>query len=413
MPTLEEQRQEVLLTAKGIVEKAQADGRDLTTDEASEAREHLKKAEDLLAQIKRIGESNSILSALGEALKTGEKVDGEKPKFKTLGEAFVASEAYRIAAQYAKSGSGRFTTPAFDTGLSLKALTTLPNSFSGPNLAGFQELPMQLLALNRPTIADLFGSGTMSGSTLTYLEETTATNNAATVAEGAEKPASVLTLTRRSKTISKIATVIDVPDEVLEDLDQARSYIDGRLSLFVQMEEEQQLVSGDGTGTNITGLLNTSGTQTETAATEDDNLDALYRAITKVRTVALLEPDGVAINPLDYQYIRLTRDGNEQYYGGGPFTGAYGNGGLVNDPGVWGLRTVVTPAVPAGTAVVGAWQVGGAVFRKGGITVDATNSDGEKFRSNITTIRAEERVGLAIYRPAAFVEVTLDTTAGP
>jgi HK97 family phage major capsid protein len=79
----------------------------------------------------------------------------------------------------------------------------------------------------------------------------------------------------------------------------------------------------------------------------------------------------------------------------------------VNDPGVWGLRTVVTPAVPAGTAVVAAWAAGAQVFRKGGITVDSTNSDGDKFRSNISTIRAEERLGLAVYRPSAFDVVTL------
>ena len=84
-----------------------------------------------------------------------------------------------------------------------------------------------------------------------------------------------------------------------------------------------------------------------------------------------------------------------------------GNGGSVNDPAVWGLRTIVTSAVPVGTAVVAAWQAGGMVYRKGGITVDATNSDEGKFKTNITTIRAEERVGLAVYRPAAFNRVTL------
>jgi HK97 family phage major capsid protein len=77
---------------------------------------------------------------------------------------------------------------------------------------------------------------------------------------------------------------------------------------------------------------------------------------------------------------------------------------------VWGLRTVITPAIAAGTAVVGAWQAGAMLFRKGGITIDSTNSDASKFQSNITTIRAEERIGLAVFRPAAFVKVTFGTT---
>jgi HK97 family phage major capsid protein len=215
--------------------------------------------------------------------------------------------------------------------------------------------------------------------------------------------------------ISKIATVIDVPDEVLEDLEQARSYIDGRLTLFVQMEEEDQLLNGSGVAPNLLGLNATSGTQTKTVALTAAadvllraNLDALYEAITLVRVVGMLEPDGVAIHPNDYQKFRLGKDGNNQYYGGGPFMGPYGQGSMVNDAPLWGLRTVVTSAVTEGVAWLGAFATGGTVFRKGGITVDATNSDGSKFLSNITTIRAEERVGLAILRPSAFVKVTFD-----
>lgn len=405
---LRDQRAAELKAAKSIMDGAKADNRTLTKDEREQVQKHLSASDDLGAKIKDHDSDRALHDSVSTALKGNDSKDdggGTRQQFKSIGEAFTKSDAYLDAVAAVKSGS-RYTTRAVDTGMDLKALTT---TTAGLNVAGIQEGSFQTLALNRPVIADLLASGTMSGSVLSYLRETTATNAAAAVAESGAKPASDLALARVEHGISKIATVLDVPDEFLEDMAAARSYIDGRLTLFIQMEEEDQLLNGSGTAPNLRGILNTSGIQTTTSAAAADNFDALYRAITAVRQVGMLEPDGVAINPTDYQALRLSTDGNGQYFGGGPFTGggSYGQSGAINDPGVWGLRTIVTPAVPVGTAVVAAWQAGAQVFRKGGITVDATNSDDGKFKTNITTIRAEERVGLAVYRPAAFNRVTL------
>jgi HK97 family phage major capsid protein len=409
MPDFHEQRQEQLKAAKSIIDAAKADNRPLTDDERTQVREHMKSSEDLLVKAKDADTDAELRTNLSAALKEDDTAKGggggTGRKYLSIGDAFVKSDAYLDAMSAVKSGS-RYTTRAVDTGLDLKALTT---TTAGLNVGGVMDGPFQTLALNRPVIADLLTQGTMSGSVLSYLRETAATNGAAAVAESGLKPASDLALERVQHGISKIATTLDVPDEFLEDMDAARSYIDGRLTLFIQMEEEDQLLNGSGVAPNLQGILNTSGIQTTASAAEADNFAAFYRAITAVRQVAMLEPDGVVINPTDYQNLRLSTDANGQFYGGGPFTGsgAYGQSGAINDPGIWGLRTVVSPAVAAGTAVVAAWRAGAQVFRKGGITVDATNSDEGKFKTNITTIRAEERVGLAVYRPAAFNVVTL------
>lgn len=417
MPTALETRMEDarkdLESWKAKLDDAKKAGRSLSDDERKSMRESLENHNKTAEEIRQHAEDGTLWEALGSALdvKSPDK-DGPR-RYKSIGEAVTKSDFWDEF-QVLRKTSRRYTSPSLDTGFVVppfgaKALTTV-----GTVLGGYQEGPRIDLALNRPTVASLLAQGTMSGSLLTYLRETVATNNAAAVAEGGLKPASVLTLVRVNQALSKIATIIDVPDEVLEDLDQARSYIDARLTLFIQLEEEEQILYGDGTGANMTGIFNTSGTQTEAATASTDNFDALYRAITKVRTIAFLEPDGVAINPTDYQFLRLQRDANEQFYGGGPFTGAYGNSpGVVTDPGLWGLRTVITPAVTAGVALLGAFQAGAMLFRKGGITVDITNSDEGKFKNNISTIRAEERAALAVFRPNAFVEVTLDTVVEP
>jgi HK97 family phage major capsid protein len=193
---------------------------------------------------------------------------------------------------------------------------------------------------------------------------------------------------------------------MIEDLDFVMSEINNRLVYELRLLEENQLLAGNGTPPNISGILDRT-ISTETAADADDNADAIFRAMTKCQTDGGLDADGLVIHPLDYQELRLSKDANGQYFGGGFFTGPYGQGGVMEQPPVWGLRTVVTPAITQGTALVGAFQQASTVYRKGGIRVESTNSHASDFTSNLVTIRAEERLALAVRRPLAFCSVTL------
>ena len=121
--------------------------------------------------------------------------------------------------------------------------------------------------------------------------------------------------------------------------------------------------------------------------------------------------DAIVINPADYETIRLSKDSNGQYYGGGYFNGQYGNGTIMQDPPLWGLKTVVTEAVAAGTAIVGAFKLGGAVIRKGGLRAESTNSHSDDFTNDLITFRVRERIGLQVKYPKAFVKVALGKAA--
>jgi HK97 family phage major capsid protein len=71
---------------------------------------------------------------------------------------------------------------------------------------------------------------------------------------------------------------------------------------------------------------------------------------------------------------------------------------------LWGKPVYVTGALGAGTVIVGNSQAA-QVWKRGGLSVEATNSHGSNFVLNLTAIRAERRLGLAVYRSNGFVEV--------
>jgi hypothetical protein len=110
----------------------------------------------------------------------------------------------------------------------------------------------------------------------------------------------------------------------------------------VKRVEEAQLLNGNGTPPQLQGILNRSGLATTvvTAAglTAMKAMVGIYNQITALRAVSFVEPDAIVIHPTDWQTIRLGVDGQQQFYGGGPFTGAYGNPAPSNLSNLWGLK---------------------------------------------------------------------------
>lgn len=266
--------------------------------------------------------------------------------------------------------------------------------------------PNFVQAYRRPTITNLFGVGAMSGQAVIYYVEGEKEGDFDTVGEG-EKFSQIhyADATEHTDALSTIAGFIKESNDMITDLAFLKSDIDGRLLYNLSLVEEKQLLNGDGTGKNINGLLNREGIQSYTA-TDAGNDVAVLHAQSMISTVTGMMPDALVINPTDYEAIRLKKDNDGNFIGGGPFYGVNG-GALILTPRLWGLDTVVTPAVDAGTAIVGSFKGAATFYRKGGVTVEATNSNDTDFISDLVTIRAKERVALAVRKPKAFVKLTL------
>jgi len=414
MPTLKEQRLDLITEVRNVAEKAKTEARDLTADEHEFIIAKGAEVTELDKRITMAEKSSGILETLGKSADEGRERGGVAAR--SLGEHAVKS----LGEALAKRKGARFTMDAPEFTGGLKAAGDVHQvSTTGAGLIQPQiDTNVVHTYKERPTIADWLGSGTLTATAITYFIENdfdpSTGGNFGLVGENAKKPGLTFPdYESVTETLRKIAGWIKVSDEMAEDLPFLVSEINNRLLYQLLMFEEDQLLRGDGSGLNVLGLLNREGVQTETAANDGDLADAVFRARTKVALATGLQADGLVMNPLDYQKLRLAKDSNGQYFAGGPFTGQYGNGGVVQDPPLWGLgNTILTTAVPAGTALVGAGKQAATVYRKGGVRVEASNIDGEDFTHNRFTVLAEERLTLAVRRPSAFVRVEIAGAEG-
>lgn len=247
------------------------------------------------------------------------------------------------------------------------------------------------------TVSDLMLQGRTTSNAITYMEETTFTNAAVEVAEGDPKPESALDFTLRTDAVRKIATWIPVTDEMLDDVPMMESYVRERLAFMVRQREELQLLVGNGTAPNISGILDRPTIQTQ-AKGADPTPDAVYKAMTKVRVIGGAEPTAYVTHPNDWQDIRLLRTADGIYIWGSPAD--------AGPERIWGLTVRQTTAITENTGLVGAFRPFAQVFRRSGITVELTRDYDTYRTSNKVLLIAESRLALAVYRPTAFCTVT-------
>lgn len=344
----------------------------------------------------------------------GESPDGGTPTkpqaLRSFGEQLVQDDGFKAALEQFKVAGkinhavelkGVMDRPSIMAALTESGLTGA-NFIQQDRQAGILPILFQ-----QPTVADLMPNGTTSSNTVRYAKESTATNAASTVAEGGTKPEAALNFTVVDEPVKKIAVILKVSDEMLEDEPQMQSYVNGRLTLFVRIREDQQLLTGNPTvaANDITGLLNRSGLTAAQAKGGDTIAVAVHKEITKIRVASFLDPTGLVWHPNDEEAAMLEADLNGQFFAGGPVTGPYGQ----PQPAArtyWGLPTVSTTGMTEDTILLGAFATAAQIFRRTGITVDMTNSNEDDFKNNLVAVRAEERLALAVYRPSAFGTVT-------
>lgn len=335
---------------------------------------------------------------------------------RSLGEQFVQSKAYQALKESGAltSENSRFRSDpviadprvARFSGAATDVIQTesagpgnaLVTPFYLPGILGLPQAPR--------VVRSLFPNENMpSGDTISYAAQTGFDNAAAAVAQATAvnngaKPQSSVAWTRRTADAETIATWMAATRQSLADASQMRSLIDNQGRLMIAIEEDDQLVNGNGTPPNISGILDQTSIQT-LDLTGEDNLDGVRTARRLVKTgTSRLDPTFIILNPEDSEEFDLLKDLNGQYRGGNPI----GNFSF-NQP-IWALERVESEAVAAGTAIVGA-RAAATIFDRQPLTVLTADQHADFFIRNLVVILFEERLAFPVYFPTAFVEVTL------
>jgi HK97 family phage major capsid protein len=353
---------------------------------ADDLQSAIAEFESAHAQIKAAEEAENLIKGL--EVPKNEKADKEMEEIimpKNLGDHFVN---FVKESQHGKKFD--LAAPVF-----VKAATDIQTSPAGAvdfattfdkNVVTGARIPL--------VIRDLFGAETISGSTLVYLVEGAIQGAPAVTAEGAKKPqVHFADPTPKTVSLAKVAAFIRESDEYINDYPFLASAINGRLIYELGLIEQGKLV---------TDLLATSGIQTGTYAstgTATDIADAILQAAMDVQASTGFAADAIAMNPADWYILRVGKDGDDRYYGGGYF-------GDQSIPNLWGIPVCVSASITSGTVVVGAFKTCASVVTNGGVSVEATNTNEDDFVKNLMTIRAEERLALAVRRPAGFKKLT-------
>ena len=312
---------------------------------------------------------------------------------KTWGGNLIDSESF---AEFKAGRSGRAKIEVKNTILGEAGSPQEPSNVLVPE----QRLPGIVPGAFRSlSILDFVPMGATNSNQIQYTRELAFTNASAETEEGAAKPEATLTFELVDDPVRTIAHWLKVSKQVMDDAPALSSYVDRRLRHGVQQRLQRQVIRGDGSSPNISGL-SASGRHTAFVPTSGDNaLDSLNRA--KYAIIAAdYSPNFIMLNPADWGAIeRIKRGTADDGYVAGDGAGlAYINNGMT--PVVWGLPVIASNDVESGKFYMGdsnAMQL----FMRQGATVEMYEQDDKNVQYNLITVRAELRAALAVFTPAA------------
>lgn len=368
--------------------KAMTENSETKTEDLNEA---IKSVEDIQAQINAADKAEELMKSLAQEEVKEADMEEKKMEYNTLGE-FAAANVKEANLDPRKRID--YVTPAFKAAAAMPIPSSVKPAITtyDANVYGNRSELM---------VADLFSSEVISNNALTFfVESSTVEGGPAYTTEANEKPMmSFGDPTAVTAALRKIASYMKESEELVHDAPWLASAINDRGLYQHKLAVESYLVSA---------LSGTSGIGTGNKMTPD----GILKAKMTVWKNSGFRPDALLINPDDLYNIMIRKDSDGQYYGGGFATGAYGNGDVAEEPRIWGLRVVPSASVTAGTCFVGAFRVGASVVRSdAGLQVAIANQNEDDFIKNMITVRIEERLVLAVRRPAAFVKITGQSTS--
>lgn len=284
---------------------------------------------------------------------------------------------------------------------------TMANTFTGV-VAGETVIPDVKFDPSRAVhIRSLIPNGTTDAQTIRFPKESAYTDNAAATAQGSTLGQSDFDITATSVNVEKIGTFMRITEEMLADTPQLTSYLSARVPNKVLSKEDEEILSGDGSSPNLSGLrtdgtafTTSSGGQFYQAIESANEYDVLIVALNQL---ALLnyQADSIIVNPTDFHKIVLLKSTANEYLKNQVIQGI--------QPAINGVPITLSTAMPAGKFLVGNLAQATQLWIRDGLGVEFSREDSTNFRDGFVTVRAQERAALTTYQPNAIVQGTFST----
>lgn len=331
--------------------------------------------------------------------KTVEARNKEPEQAKTWGEQFVESAQFKSGIK--EHGSGFSGTCRSE----VKQVNSA--AAGGLILRPYRDTEVVNLLRERRVVRDLLRTISVNTSSVDYVRQTTRTNAAAPVAESTAKPYSEYAWDTQTAVIRTLAHLAKITRQAMDDAPRLVGEIDSEMRYGLGFVEERQFLYGTGVGQNLLGIMPQAtafavpgGFTLMQAVPGVTKIDVLRVAMLQ-NALALLPADGIVLHEIDWADIELTKTKDGAYLFSNPQ-------GTVS-PRMWGLPVVNTPAMTAGDFLVGNFLMGATVYDRMGVEVLISTENVDDFETNRATMRAEERVGIAVKRPQAFTKGTFAT----
>ena len=341
------------------------------TDEAVQQGEILaKEIAELETKIERATKSAQILKTLGTT-DTPITEDTEDKKMSQIDE--FTKKAAEITDK--KAGTRMHFEKAYNTVVTAPQIADVDRSIAPVG--------------RRVSAASLFQETQISGNAITYfLEGAFETNGSiSATAQNNKKPQVSTSFAGTTLALSKLAAWLKETDEILTDAPFLASECQNTLMHQLGKVEDNFVINAIGSTVGI-GAETYDGT-TKTFA------DGILAAIMKVKAESAFDASVVVLNPADIVSLMTAKDSNKQYYGGGYFVGAYGNGAVGIPSSIWGVPIYASSAVSQGSALIAAREAV-KTWRKGGMDVAIAAENEDDFLYNRVTLRAEVRLATAV-----------------
>lgn len=379
---------------------------DELSTKAEDAHKELKAKGDLLAATKAevdklLLEQTSLTkekNELSARLTTLEQevVKNKGPgisEFKTFGQQMTADESFKKFAAVGSGGIGR--NDKFRFGIKA-AITSLDFPVTEPSIVQPMVAPTLPRLVQRLFVRDLLNVGKTGAPAIFWVKQTGFTNNAAVVSENSLKPSSTISYDGVMTPVTTIAHLFKASKQILDDFAMLRTDVDRELRYGLKYAEEQEILFGDGSGVHLNGIIPQASAYVHAFVPANMTLIDDIRLMMLQSQLARLPATGIVMHFTDWARVELTKDSTGQYLWANPMR--------LGSPTLWGLPIVPTEiSAMLGKALVGAFRDGAQIYDREEINVEVATENNDDFEKNMITIRCEERVALATFRPEAFI----------